>query len=461
MSDSITVVGGGCTGPLMALLLARRGFEVDIFERRPDVRLEQSARGRSINLALAARGLNALTHAEMIDQVRPLLMPMRGREIHLLDGTRQFLPYSQHPDELIWSVERGALNRTLTLAAEASGARFHFEHALTQVDVDTGRMHFKNLANDDTLERPLHRVIAADGAHSMIRAAMTRAGRASSREDVLPHRYKELTIPPDVLGLPRLRADALHIWPRGGYMLIALPNPNGSFTATLFMSASDSQPNFTQLDSASAIDGFFAEQFPDAHVLMDDLVMEFQRHPEGLMSTIHVDHWHLGEKALLIGDAAHAIVPFHGQGMNCGFEDCRVLAELLDGGTDTPTDWGRVFEQFEILRRDNAAAIARMALENYIEMRDTVRDPRFSLKKELALELERRKPTQFIPRYSMVSFRADIPYAVAEQRGALQNELMDAALAGHDSIDALDWPMIEAAVDRRLPPINASRNERS
>jgi kynurenine 3-monooxygenase len=452
MAEPITIVGGGCTGPLMALMLARRGYPVELFERRPDVRHTQVSAGRSINLALAARGLVALQHAGVFEQVAPLLMPMRGREIHEVDGATRFMPYSQHPDEMIWSVERTALNRTLTLAAEARGATFHFQHALTHIDIASGHLDFENQATGQMIRRPMDRLIAADGANSSIRRAMIHAGLTDMSEDVLPHRYKELTIPPGPSGAHPLRADALHVWPRGGYMLIALPNPDGSFTATLFMAAKDEQASFEQLDSADTIDRFFRTQFPDAHALMPALTREFQTHPTGTMSTVRVGRWHVDGRVLLIGDAAHAIVPFHGQGMNCGFEDCRVLDALL---ADT-ADLNDCFARFAALRQDNTDAIARMALENYIEMRDTVRDPRFALKQALAVALAHRRAEQFIPRYSMVSFRPDIPYAVAEHRGQLQHQLIEQALFGHDTLQSVDWAATEASIDRLLPPISAA-----
>ncbi len=447
----VTLLGGGCTGPLLGLLLARRGHRVRIYERRPDARRVALPAGRSINLALAARGIAALERAGLMSALRPLMVPMSGRCVHV-GATTSFLAYGQHSEEKLWSVGRGALNRLLTSAAEDAGVEFCFEHACRDADFRRGEATIEDLTTGRHFDVPMQPLIAADGSGSALRQAMVNAGLTHASEEPLEHGYKELTIPAGPGGTYRLASDALHIWPRGGYMLIALPNADGTFTATLFLARNGEGASFASLDAVGAARALFGREFGDALALMPDFELEFAANPVGPLATIHAAPWHVGGQALLIGDAAHAIVPFHGQGLNCGFEDCIVLDELLADGCG----WTEAFDRFDASRRPDAAAIARMALENYLEMRDTVRDPRFGLQKELSLALERRHPERFIPRYSMVMFHAEIPYAEAERRGAVQAALLDAATHGVDSLASIDWPRLDAAVEARLPRL-ASR----
>jgi kynurenine 3-monooxygenase len=449
MTDSVTILGAGCTGPLLGLLLARRGHAVRIYERRPDGRRVAQSAGRSINLALAARGLAGLQRAGLMDVIRPLLMPMRGRLVHELDGRTRFLPYGQRPHELLWSVGRASLNRVLVDAAEARGVELAFEHACTGVDFANARVRIEDIRAARTVDVPLAPTFAADGAGSAFRNAMVRAGLGHAREEFLEHGYKELEIAAGPNGEHRMDPGSLHIWPRGGYMLIALPNTDGTFTATLFLSAAGEGVSFAKLDTAHAVTDLFRLQFPDVLPLMPDLVEQFAANPVGRMGTLYASPWQVDGRALLVGDAAHAIVPFHGQGMNCAFEDCRVIDDLLEGGAD----WVQCFARFDALRRDDTAAIARMALENYVEMRDTVRDPRFALRKEVSLELESRHPDRFIPRYSMVMFHSEIPYAEAERRGAVQSRILEEVLGRATRLSEVDWARAETAVAERLPPL--------
>jgi len=451
VNEPVVILGGGCTGPLLGLLLARRGQRVDLYERRADARRVALPAGRSINLALAARGLAALERAGLVEAVRPLLLPMRGRMVHDLGGEARFLPYGQRPHELLYAVARADLNRVLVDAAEAAGVRFHFEHACRDADFARGQVEIEDLAAGLRFELPLGPLLAADGSGSALRHAMVAAGLAQAREETLAHRYKELTIPAGRDGRHALALGALHIWPRGGYMLIALPNVGGTFTATLFLPAEGEPVSFASLASPAAARALFERDFADVLALLPDFEAQYAANPVGRMSTIYAAPWHSGGRALLIGDAAHAIVPFHGQGMNCAFEDCRVLDDLLGSAPDWPTRFAR----FDALRREDTAAIARMAIENYTEMRDTVRDPAFALQKQLSLELERRNPERFIPRYSMVMFHSEIPYAEAERRGAIQAELLAAATRGCTRLGEVDLPRLEAAVAERLAPISA------
>ncbi len=449
MSAPLVVLGGGCTGPLLGLLLARRGHKVSLYERRADARRVRLPAGRSINLALAARGIAALERAGIMDRVRPLLMPMQGRMVHDRGGPPRLLPYGQRPHELLYAVSRADLNRVLVDAAEAAGVEFHFEHACRGADFARGRVEIEDLAAGLRFELPPGPVLAADGSGSALRQSMVAAGLARAREETLAHRYKELSIPADASGRHALPLGALHIWPRGGYMLIALPNVDGTFTATLFLPAEGEAASFAALAAPAAARRLFEREFPDVLALLPDFEAQYAANPVGRMATVYAAPWHVGGQALLVGDAAHAIVPFHGQGMNCAFEDCRVLDELLGG---TP-DWAECFARFDALRREDTAAIARMAIENYTEMRDTVRDPSFALQKELSLELERRHPERFIPRYSMVMFHAEIPYAEAERRGAIQAQLVGEATRGLTRLADVDLPRLEAALAAQLSPL--------
>jgi kynurenine 3-monooxygenase len=420
----VNIVGGGLAGALLAVMFARRGFTVDVYERRPDPRAVAGERGRSINLALAARGIIALERAGMMERVRPLMIPMRGRMIHPLAGGTQLQPYGQRQNEVIYSVSRAELNRVLIEeAARHPRVRLKFRHTCLAAEPDAGVLRFRS--EETSSERagehdvPIAPTFATDGAGSAVRSSLARSGLIDVREDRLDHEYKELTIPAGGDGRHAMEPHALHIWPRGGFMLIALPNSDGSFTATLFLARSGPD-SFDTLTNPERIAALFRRQFPDALRLMPHLVEEFTTHPQGQLGTVYTRPWHIGDRVLLLGDAAHAIVPFHGQGMNAAFEDVLVLDDLLD----QHDDWDTLFADFERSRLPNTAAIAQMALENYIEMRDTVRDPAYVRRKVLAMDLERRFPDHFIPRYSMVMFHPEISYAEALRRGAEQERIL-------------------------------------
>jgi kynurenine 3-monooxygenase len=440
----VNIVGAGLAGALLAVLLARRGCHVALHERRPDPRQSQPERGRSINLALAARGMRALEHAGVLERIRPLLIPMRGRMIHELSGKVTLQGYGQREHEVIYSVGRGELNRVLIEAAVSHpGVTVTFNQQCLGAEPVRNVLRLRDQLTGAERELALTPTIATDGAGSAVRSSLAACGLVSVREEWLDHDYKEFTIPASG-GQHALQREALHIWPRGGFMLIALPNTDGSFTATLFLARSGGAASFAALTSSDVVAQFFAREFPDAVALMPDLRAEFARHPQGQLGSVHAAPWHLEGQLLLLGDAAHAIVPFHGQGMNAAFEDCLALDALLDAHES----WEAVFAQFEAVRRPNAAAIAQMAVENYTEMRDTVLDARYLRRKAIAMGLERRFPERFIPRYSMVMFHPEIPYAEALRRGAVQAQIL-AELDTREDRDGL----AEELVSERLTPI--------
>jgi kynurenine 3-monooxygenase len=409
--SGVNIIGAGLAGSLLAILLAKRGFHVTVYERRPDPRLGPADNGRSINLALAARGIRGLDLAGVRERVMPLAIPMRGRMVHEHDGSTELQLYGVRPEEVIYSVSRADLNRALI---EAAAALPNVEFGFGQLCL--GLAHEKSVLvmRDETTGRIYHTAvqpcIATDGAGSAVRDSLVAREVAIVREAPLDHDYKELTIPA-VAGTHVIDPNALHIWPRGGFMLIALPNLDGTFTATLFLARCG--PNsFELVGSPAGVEEFFAREFPSARALMPDLAREFFAHPQGSLGTVYTRGWHLNGDVLLLGDAAHGIVPFHGQGMNCAFEDCAELMRLMDAHHNS---WAGLFEAFEHERRPNTDAIAQMALENYQEMRESVLDPEYRRKKKEAEELEKKDPN-FIPRYSMVMFHPEIAYREALSR---------------------------------------------
>ncbi len=454
--SNINVIGAGQCGTLIAIMLARHGFDVDVYERFRDPRVEDAEAGRSINLALAARGLNALERVGIAPLIQPLLVPMRGRMVHQMNGVTEFLPYGQQADEEIYSVTRLGLNQLLLgVADETPNLSLNFQQNAIGFDALDRTVHVRNEIDGSLYQVEADPLFAADGAGSIIRRSFDGTDTFGGIETLLRHGYKELSIPAGPSGEFQLAPDALHIWPRGGFMLIALPNPGGDFTLTLFL-PNTGETSFEALSDEASVIAFFEEHFPDAAELIPNLCEEVLEHPLGVLGTVRCRHWHNRGHVLLLGDAAHAIVPFHGQGMNLAFEDCVLLDRIIN---ELGADWPNVFARFEAEQLANANAIADMALDNYIEMRDTVRDPKFALRKALAFELEKRLPDYFVPRYSMVMFHADIPYLVAQQRGEVQNALLEEFTEDADDINSVDIDAATAAVTARLAPVNDVRND--
>jgi kynurenine 3-monooxygenase len=447
---TVRVIGAGPTGALLTILLQRRGHAVELYEARPDPRGRPPDSGRSINLALADRGIHALQIAGVFQDLEEALLPMRGRLIHHLEGGTSLQPYGQRPNELIYSISRHRLNQSLLeMAARRPGVTVHFEHRFESAEFDRGVALIRDLRHDRLISVPMAPLLATDGAGSWMRRRMSSLHMIDAHETDLAHGYKELSIPADAAGRHRMDRNALHIWPRGNYMLIALPNEDGSFTATLFL-AKHGELSFESLTEAAAIERFLSQSFPDARELMPDCIAEFNDHPVGFLGTVSASPWHYRGTTALIGDSAHAIVPFHGQGMNCCFEDC----VEFDACTAKHASWERVFAEFGALRKPNTDAIAAMALDNYLEMRERVAYPKFQLQQALSLELERRFPQRFIPRYSMVMFHHEIPYQTALERGTVQAELLAELTAGAVStLSDIDFERAEQAIRARLAPL--------
>ena len=445
MGERVAIVGAGPVGSLLALTLARRGYALDVFERRPDPRRGAAAAGRSINLAVSTRGLHALHQVGLDREVLDSAVPMLGRMMHALDGERTFWRYGKDDTEFINSMSRGGLNLLLIDEAEKTGrVRFHFQQRLTSYDFARRAAGFRDEQTGAAREVAAPAIVGSDGSGSALRAALP---GAAVTQDVLSAGYKELTIPPLSGGGFRLEKGALHIWPRGHFMLIALPNRDGSFTCTLFLPF-EGTVSFARLGAAADIEEFFELYFQDTVPLIPGLASHFQAAPLGQMVTVKVSPWaHQG--ALLIGDAAHAIVPFFGQGMNAGFEDVTLLDAALE---EAGGDLAAAFAAFASRRKRDTDAIAQLAIENFVEMRDKVADPVFLLHKAVESELQKRFPGQYLSRYQLVTF-SRIPYSAALQAGKIQAELLDELCQGVSSAGEVDYLRAFVLVRSRLSPL--------
>jgi kynurenine 3-monooxygenase len=445
---TITLIGAGLTGPMLAIGLVKRGFSVEIYEKRPDMRRVRISAGRSINLALSTRGIHALSEAGLWNEMRNIIIPMRGRMMHSVTSELTFQRYGKNETEVINSISRAELNITLMNSAETQGVKIHFQQRCTGIDLKTGTLRLRDEQTGKERLLASNVVIGCDGSASAIRVEMLKLNRFNFSQQYLDYGYKELTIPAGPDGGHVLESHALHIWPRGNYMLIALPNIDGTFASILFLPF-EGPHSFAQLTSHSAVSEFFQSRFPDVVPFMPDLAENFFVNPLGSMVTIKCSPWHVEGRALLLGDAAHAIVPFFGQGINCGFEDCTYLLELLDRHG---ADWDRVFREFERARKVNTDAIADMAVENFVEMRDRVADPRFLFRKKVELALEARYPEVFVPKYAMVTFH-QIPYATALRRGVVQERMLAELCDGIERVEDLDWSKADTLIQRNLAPL--------
>lgn len=445
---TITLMGAGLVGSLLALYLARRGYPVDVYERRPDIRRAGAAGGRSINLALSDRGWRALEGVGIGEQIRAVAIPMYRRVMHAPDGTLAHQPYGLTGQEAIWSVSRGGLNQTLLDLCEAApGVQLHFEQLCHHVDLPTSTLEMRDLPSGRTYELHAQRLIGTDGAYSAVRTAMTKTDRFDYSQDYLDYGYKELTIAPGPGGAWLLEKEALHIWPRGQYMMIALPNLDGSFTCTLFFPY-EGPDSFATLTTPEAVTDFFGRVFADALPLMPELTDDFFHNPTGSLVTMRCFPWTYGDTTVLLGDAAHAVVPFYGQGMNAGFEDCRIFNDLLDQHGDEA--WPDVIRRFARLRKPDADAIAQLALENFVEMRDRVADPRFLLQKKIESRLASDHPAWWLPLYSQVTFSPETPYHQALANGRRQEAIMARVMPLIQAPEDYDKTEVQEAIRREV-----------
>lgn len=438
----VVLAGAGLSGSLLAIFLARKGKKVEVFERRPDMRKESISAGRSINLALSERGIRALRSVGLLDPIMEIAIPMKGRMIHDKAGNLAYQAYGKNDREVIYSVSRGELNKKLMDLAEAQdGVNIHFNSRCTGMNLDSKEVYFTDDSTGKEFSVLAETVMGTDGSASALRLELMKAGRFNFSQDYLEHGYKELTIPPDAAGNFRMEKNALHIWPRGSFMMIALPNPDASFTCTLFFPYAG-ENGFDALNSTEKVKAFFESEFPDAVPMMPTLLEDFMNNPTGSLATVRCAPWHWKDSLVLLGDAAHAVVPFFGQGMNCSFEDCVVLDEIID---QHGLDWAKVYPLYSASRKTNADAIADMALENFIEMRDKVADAKFRLMKEVEHVLEEKFPEHFIGRYVMVSF-TNIPYREAFNKGQKQDLILEELCRNISSVQDLDLAKAESLV---------------
>ena len=418
MSEKITLVGGGLAGSLMSIYLAKKGYDVHLYERRGDMRQGKYEGGRSINLALSTRGINALSKVGLVDDILGISIPMSGRMMHSTQGDLAYQAYGRE-DQAIYSVSRGELNiRLLQLADQYENIHMYFDHKCVHANLETNETTFVN-ANGETVKDKADVVLSTDGAFSAVRDAMIRYPRYNFSQSYENYGYKELEIVPGANNQFQMEENALHIWPRKSFMMIALPNPGGNFTCTLFMPY-DGELSLSTLNSKDALVQFFNEYFPDAVPMMPNLVEDFFGNPTGHLATMRCYPWVKNHVALM-GDSAHAVVPFYGQGMNCSFEDCVVLDQCID---HFKGDWTKILDEYQKLRKPNADAIANLALQNFIEMRDLVGSPEFLHKKHVEHELVERYSDIYKSQYERVTFSND-GYLDALNWGAKNDALLE------------------------------------
>ena len=446
-NEPLAIMGAGLIGTLLALYLARRGHPVHLFEHLPDPRQQALAGGRSINLALSDRGWRGLAGVGVADDIRQVGIPMYRRVMHDGQGNLTHQPYGQE-NQAIYSINRGSLNRTLLDLAEADPlVEITFNQRLVSLDLPQRRLHLRDMLSKREYDVGYERLFGADGAFSAVRAALQRTDRTDYSQQYLEYGYKELTIAAGANGTWQLEKNALHIWPRGNFLMIALPNLDGSFNATLFFPYEGSE-SFATLATPAEVQAFFERTFPDAVPLMPQLTEEFFDHPTGSLVTIRCFPWAYRDTVLLLGDAAHAIVPFYGQGMNAGFEDCTVLNRLLEEHGET--SWPTVMRAFQQQRKPNTDAMADLALYNFVEMRDRVADPRFLLQKRIEGKIAQQYPGQWVPLYSRVTFSPDTSYAEAWAAGQRQEAIMQQLMPAIQTEADYDKPEVQAMVKARM-----------
>jgi kynurenine 3-monooxygenase len=440
MSKKVTVVGAGLVGSLLSLYLAKKGYKIDIYERRPDMRKSNLLAGRSINLALSDRGWKGLEAVGIAEDIKKIAIPMYGRHIHHKDGSTAYQPYGKD-NQAIYSVSRAEINMKLMDLAEAnSNVNIHFNKRCAHISQGELKASFEDNTTKEVIETKSDLLFGADGAFAASRLNMQlQNDRFEYNQHYINCGYKELIIPPGENGSFKMEKNALHIWPRGTFMMIALPNPDGNFTCTLFLPF-EGENSFETIKTEEQFKRFFYEEFPDAVPLMPTLMEDFKNNPISSLVTVKCFPWTFDDKIALIGDAAHALVPFYGQGMNCGFEDCVVLNDLIEKHKE---NWPVILKEYETLRKPDADAIADLAVANFIEMRDRTADPKFLLQKKIEAKFSAKYPEKWIPSYSMVTFSPQIRYSTALKQGNKQQSIMDKIMAKPNIETIWESPEIE------------------
>lgn len=447
MAKSITLVGAGLVGSLLSIYLSKKGYKVNVYERRQDMRRTNGYAGRSINLALSDRGWRGLEGVGIADEIKKIAIPMYGRFIHHKDGTNAYQPYGKE-NQAIYSVSRADINmKLMDLAEKHSDIKFHFNKRCTNINRQNLELTFED--NDSKITETVHSdlIFGADGAFSASRLNMQlNSDRFEYKQHYIDCGYKELIIPPSETGEFLLEKNALHIWPRGSFMMIALPNPDGNFTCTLFLPF-EGEKSFENLKTRESVKQFFAEEFSSAVPLMPTLLDDFFANPTSSLVTVKCFPWTFDNKIGLIGDAAHAIVPFYGQGMNCGFEDCVVLNELIEKHNH---NWDSIFPEYQNLRKPDGDAIADLAIANFVEMRDKTADPKFLLQKKIEAKFSQNHPDKWIPLYTMVTYSPNIRYSTALKEGIKQQAIMDEIMAIADIESKWDSNEVEKEILKHL-----------
>lgn len=442
MQKTATIVGAGLVGSLWAVYLSKAGYKVTIFERRPDIRKAEIAAGKSINLALSTRGWKALDTVGVGDEIRKIAIPMTGRIMHSTSGELTYQPYGKE-GQAIYSVSRGGVNaKMMDIAEQHGGAEIHYNHKCTGADLKNGIVHLENTLTGEKITHQSDVVFATDGAFSAVRYnAMQKLDRFNFSQQYVEDGYREILLPANEDSSYQLDKNALHIWPRGRFMLIALANEDGSFTCTLFMPF-EGENSFESLTSKEKVNDFFATTFPDFYEMMPNIADAWEDHPLSSLSIVRCYPWTHGKTALM-GDAAHATVPFYGQGMNSGFEDCTVMYELMQKHNE---DWEKVFAEYQETRKPDGDGVQDLSLHNYYVMRDYVGDPQFLLQKKIEAHFSEKHPEKWLPLYSQVTF-SHIRYSEAWQKGQAQDKIMKKVMAQFDNIDSVwDSKEVEEAI---------------
>ena len=443
MGKSVTIVGAGLVGSLLSIYLAKKGYKVNIYERRSDMRKVNMSAGKSINLALSDRGWRGLAGVGISDDIMKIAIPMYGRFIHHKDKSTAYQPYGKDK-QAIYSVSRAEINmRLMDLAEKQPNVKIHFDKRCTNIDKNSLKSSFEDNNTKETVSDTADLLFGADGAFAASRLSMQLSSdRFEYKQHYIDCGYKELIIPPGPDGKFLLDKNALHIWPRGSFMMIALPNLDGNFTCTLFLPFEGAK-SFEKLKTKEDVKKFFDEEFPDAVPLMPTLIEDFFTNPVSSLVTVKCFPWVFDNKIGLIGDAAHAIVPFFGQGMNCGFEDCVVLNELIEKHNE---NWGKIMPEYQLLRKADGDAIADLAIANFVEMRDKTGDPKFLLQKKIEAKFSEKYPDKWIPLYSMVTYSPHLRYSFALNEGIKQQAIMDKIMIMPNIEEKWDSEEVENAI---------------